>query len=519
LPSIHDLKLGALHPKQSIALRSRATEILFGGAAGPGKSHLMRIFSILFSYCIPGLQTYLFRRELGDLEKNHLEGPKGYKAMLAPWTATGVAKIVEGEIRFWNGARIWLCHCKNPDDVYGYQGAEIHLLLIDELTQWLEFMYRYLRGRVRAPGLVMPEFITTEDGSRIPVASAFPRILASANPGGVGHQWVKRTWIEGVLPFTIREMSDAEGGMVRQFIPAVLEDNPTMAADDPSYERRLRGLGSEALVRALRFGDWDIVAGAFFDKIRPNRHYLKPWTPPKHWTRFLSMDWGSAKPFSIGWWVVVDEDTELELRDGGTVLVERGAIVRYKEWYGVKRDENDLPIGNEGLKLLAEDVGRGIRQRLKAAGEVIDVQLSVADPSMWKEDGGPSIMERLIGAKPDKWDDNRDPDLVFQPADNTRIAGWQQVQARIGDDDNDPLLYVCANCTDWIRTVPVLQHDDKKAEDIDTDAEDHAGDDTRYACMSRPTSRVPKKKVTGPKPWSLEWVIQQDKERRARGGR
>ena len=105
------LNLGRLHPKQSLAILSAATEILFGGAAGPGKSHLMRIASIVFSSGIRGLQTYLFRRELGDLERYLLDGRMGEMALLAAWTATGWCRIVEGEIRLWNGSKMVLLHC------------------------------------------------------------------------------------------------------------------------------------------------------------------------------------------------------------------------------------------------------------------------------------------------------------------------------------------------------------------------------------------------------------------------
>jgi hypothetical protein len=157
------------------------------------------------------------------------------------------------------------------------------------------------------------------------------------------------------------------------------------------------------------------------------------------------------------------------------------------------------------LKLDVEEVAAGILERSK--GETIDWQQSVADPSMWKEDGGPSLIERMVSYRPDKWRPG-DPTINFAPADNTRITGWQQMRARLGGDE--PMLFICANCLDWLRTVPVLQHDARKPEDVDTDAEDHAGDDTRYACMARPMSRVAKKKDTGPAPWTLAWVIQQD---------
>jgi hypothetical protein len=142
-----------LHPRQGDALNSRATEILYGGAAGGGKSHLMRAAAITWCASIPGLQCYIFRRISDDLIKNHLEGPAGFRAMLAPWVDGKLVEIVEGEIRFWNGARIFLCHCKDAKDVYKYQGAEMHVLLIDELTHFQDDMYRFLRSRVRMVGL------------------------------------------------------------------------------------------------------------------------------------------------------------------------------------------------------------------------------------------------------------------------------------------------------------------------------------------------------------------------------
>src|SRR5262245_2367616 len=123
-----------LHPRQWDAFDSRATELLYGGAAGGGKSFLMRICAIAWCEQIAGLQVYLFRRTRGDLAKNHVEGPKGFRALLVPWLVTGFCEIVADEIRFLNGARLFLCHCKDEKDVYKYQGAEIHALLIDELT-------------------------------------------------------------------------------------------------------------------------------------------------------------------------------------------------------------------------------------------------------------------------------------------------------------------------------------------------------------------------------------------------
>ncbi len=146
-----------LHPKQAIALDTEATEVLYGGAAGGGKSHLMRVAAILWCASIPGLQVYLFRRIREDLIKNHMEGPKGFRSVLAPWVLNGFVRIVEDEIRFWNGSKIYLCHCKDEKDIYKYLGVEIHVLLIDELTHFNEAMYRFLRNRVRMVGVDVPK--------------------------------------------------------------------------------------------------------------------------------------------------------------------------------------------------------------------------------------------------------------------------------------------------------------------------------------------------------------------------
>ena len=254
----HDLRADALplhlHDKQWVAFETVATEVLFGGAAGGGKSYLMRVAAIVWCAAIAGLQVYLFRRVRDDLIKNHVEGPKGFRALLAAWSALGWCRVAGNEIRFWNGSRIYLCHCQDERDIYKYQGAEMHVLMIDELTHFTEVIYRFLRNRVRMVGITLPpEYV-----------GKFPRILCGGNPGNIGHLWVKNTFISGVEPLAIRLMPSSEGGMLRQYITARLEDNPSMAADDPGYEARLEGLGSKSLVAAMRWGDWDVVEGAFF---------------------------------------------------------------------------------------------------------------------------------------------------------------------------------------------------------------------------------------------------------------
>jgi len=462
-----------LHDKQALALETNATEVLFGGAAGGGKSHLMRVAALLWCAAIPGLQVYLFRRIREDLIKTHIEGPQGFRALLGPWTLTGFAKIVNDEIRFWNGSRIYLCHCKDPKDVYKYLSAEMHVLLIDELTQFTEEMYRFLRNRVCLVGLTVPA----------EMAGKFPRILASSNPGNVGHLFVKQTFVDGTDTYELRRMPSDEGGMLRQFIPAQLEDNPSMQQDDPGYENRLLGLGSEALVKAMRYGDWDIVEGAFFDCWNKARHVIRPFEVPAGWMRFRSMDWGSAKPFSVGWWAVASDQHEVTNTIGDKFMIPRGCMVRYREWYGALKP-------NVGLKLHAEVVADGIVSR-EAKGET---SYSVLDPAAFAEDGGKSIADRMGERK-----------VYFRPADNARVApvgamgGWDQMRARlVGDDDGRPMIVCFSTCPDSIRTIPAMQHDQARPEDMDSNLEDHAADEWRYACMSRSWIKTMKEKP--PKP-------------------
>ncbi len=437
----------------------------------------MRAAAIIWCSMVPGLQVYLFRRLFPDLVKNHMEGPKGFRVLLAPWVSSGHITIVEEEIRFWNGSRIFLCHCKDEKDRFKYQGAEIHVLLIDELTHFTEVIYRFLRTRVRAVGL------------KAPPQYKVPRILCGSNPGNVGHQWVKKAFVDSGA-YDLRPMEDEEGGMLRQYIPAKLDDNPSMSEDDPQYRARLRGAGSAALVKALEDGDWNVIEGAFFDGWRTEKHVIEPFTIPTHWARIRGFDWGFAKPFAVQWWAVASEPVELDSGEyqnprGGDAgprnfILPRGGLVLYRQWYG----STGLP--DVGLRMEAEDIGRGI---VKREGDE-KISLAVADTQIFAQDGqaygyrGPTIGERmnkvLAAAGHTPW----------LAADKSRRQGWDQMRGRLaGDADGNPMMVVFSTATDFIRTVPTLQHDPLDPEDLDTESEDHDADCCRYVAMSRPWAR------------------------------
>lgn len=441
-------------------------ELFYGGAAGGGKSdYLLGDFLQDVATYGEAWQGILFRRTYGELsalvERSHQLYPQ-----------TGARWNEQKHRWLWpNGAQLKFRYLEQDRHKSRYQGHAYTWIGWDELTQWAsDGAYRYLRARLRS-------------AHQVPTK----RIRSAANPGGVGHHWVKARFVTpargGFVPLV-----DPETGHDVMFVPAKLDQNQILLKNDPGYRGNLKGLGSDALVKAWLDGDWDVVEGAFFD-CWSARVIVRPFTLPKAWMRFRSADWGSASPFSVGWWAVVQDDAHTS--DGD--LLPRGALVRYREWYGTK---NPATFG-KGLKLTAEQVGDGI-----ARLEKNDPRLTygVLDPSTFREDGGPSIAERvnnrLIAAKLSP----------FREADNTRVSaqqskdrrgpmsGWDQMRARIigtqdltkKNDDGRPMVFCFDTCTASIRTIPMLQHDTARPEDLDTNSEDHAADDWRYGCSSRP---------------------------------
>jgi hypothetical protein len=438
-------------PQTDAITASWCPELFYGGAAGGGKS------DFLLGDYLQDVPTYeaawrgiLFRRTYPELEELIARSKEMYPQTGASWN---------DQKKTWtwgNGANLKMRYVERNDDVLRYQGHQYTWIGWDELTQWATlYCYRYLRSRLRSAHAVPTK-----------------RIRSAANPGGPGHLEVKRYFVDP-NPAGYEPIVDPDTGIERMFIPARLKDNTLLILNDPEYRARLMGLGSATLVRALLEGDWSVIEGAFFDCWSEARHVIRPFEVPKHWMRFRSMDWGSASPFSVGWWAVVSDEYVAENVGGDAVILPRGCLVRYREWYGAK--------DGAGLKLPAEAIGEGIVSREKED----KVDYGVLDPSAFRQDGGPSIAERMFVKK-----------AMFKPADNTRIAqkgamgGWDQLRSRlIGDNDGHPMLVVFSTCIDTIRTLPVLQHDPDRPEDLDTTAEDHAADEIRYACMSRPWTR------------------------------
>jgi hypothetical protein len=487
------VKLGLNKGPQCEGYDSLANEILYGGAAAGGKSHLLRVMGITWCYMVPGIQGYLFRREYNQLVLNHLQGPQSLLAMCNEWIQAKLVKWNWGrhELTFWNGSVLHLRHLQHESDVYGYLGPEIHFLLMDELTTFTAFQYRFLRSRLRAPGLhIPPECPWT-----------FPRALSGTNPGNIGHNWVKETWVSKAAPYKIWKAGKSEGGMMRQYIPAKLYDNPYVYLDDPDYEDKLHGLGDPALVKAMLAGDWDIVAGGMFDDVWDlELNTCDPFEIPTRWPITRSFDWGSSKPFSVGWWTESNGE-EVTLADGTKRTWPKGHRFRIAEWYGWNSRENGCfhtegtefdGDPNVGCKMLDDDIAKGILEREERWGWAGIVEGGAADSSIYDTDRGESIA-----------DEYESHGVYYERADKSpgsRKNGWalmrKMLKASHKKPQEDPGLTIFNTGVHFIRCIPVLPRDKVKTDDVDTNAEDHNGDEARYE-LSRVRGTATRVKITG----------------------
>lgn len=328
-------------------------------------------------------------------------------------------------IVFQNGSRILFRYCDNEKDAERFQGTEVDVLFIDEATQQSETKMKKLTACVRG-------------------VNDFPkRIYCSMNPGGEGHNWVKRLFID-------RKYEDNENPDDYVFIQSLVTDNKALMESNPDYIRQLEALPPK-LRKAWLEGDWQIFEGQFFEDFidkpehyqdRQWTHVIDPFEIPDGWKIYRSFDWGYNKPFSCGWWAV-DYD---------------GVVYRILELYGCGQTPN------EGVKWTPPQVFAEIH-RIETEHRWLRGKriTGIADPAIWDAETGESIAD--VAAK---------HQVYFQPGDNKRLPGWMQVHYRLAfDEAGYPMMYIFSNCKAFIRTIPLLQYDEHKPEDLDTDGEDH----------------------------------------------
>lgn len=441
-------------PKQVEFHKATADEVLYGGAAGGGKSYSIIWDAVTFALAHKNVNIAIFRKTYPELEKSIiLEALK----VIPPHWYTYNKKEHRMYIKATE-ATIDFNYCQYDSDVYNFQSAQYDRLYFDELTHFNRFVYIYLMSRCRS----------TKEG-------VVPQIKCASNPGNIGHEWVKRRFIEDAVPgeLTTRQDPDTEVTYTTQFIPAKLSDN-TYLAEDGNYERQLKRMPIEER-RMLLDGDWTILKGQYFSEWRYDIHVVKPYSLPNHWTKIRCLDWGWAKPSAV-LWIAFDE---------------KGNAYVYKELIVTETTDE---------KLVAK-----IHEMSK--GE--DIAYTMADPSLWSTtqyERGESIAYRMANMG-----------IPMIKGDNNRVAGWNLIHSYLAfDDKKPPKLHVFENCHYLIDTLPGLIRDENKPEDLDTRGEDHAADALRYGLMTKPL--LSRKPVDNLPHNSVLWHIEQMKKNKGHEG-
>lgn len=458
------LTLDAPNERQKLFLKDRHKYIAFGGARGGGKSWAVRVKSILLALKYPGIKIMIVRKTYPELRANHIEP---MRAMIGHLTRFNE---VNKECRFQNGSKILFRAAQHDADLDKYQGTEVDVLFIDEATQFSSDVYKKLTACVRG-------------------VNNFPkRVYITCNPGGIGHEWVKRQFID-------RDFMENERPEDYNFIQSLVTDNKILMETNPDYVAQLEAL-PEKLRRAWLDGDWNIFEGQFFEEFMkvPDRklcedagitaeqalaqrrftHVIEPFEIPKTWEIYRSFDFGYARPFSCDWWAVD--------YDGRAYLI--------AQLYGCTRTPNE-GVKWHPDKIFAE-IARIERDHRWLKGKNIT---GVADPSIWDRSRGDSINDFA-----------EKHGIYFTPGDNARLPGWMQCHYRLAfDESGRPMVYFFNTCTAAIRTLPELIYSETVPEDLDTSMEDHFADSFRYFCMSRPIAptRAPVQTVYGDDPLDL----------------
>ena len=427
---------------QTDFLAAGEREVLYGGSAGGGKSYAMLADPLRYMGH-PNFSGLLLRHTTEELRelifKSQELYPKIWKGI--KWSERKMQWVAP------SGARLWLSYLDRDDDALRYQGLAFSWIGFDELTQWATpFAWNYMRSRLRSTSTDLPVYMR-----------------ATTNPGGRGHAWVKKMFIDPAAPNKSFEATDIETGETlrypkghtkagkalfkRKFIPARLKDNPYLA-EQGDYEAMLLSL-PEQQRRQLLEGDWDIKEGAAFTEFNRDIHVVDPFRIPNNWVKFRACDYGYGSKSAVVWIAVSPSEQ----------------LIVYRELYV--------------SKVLASDLADRVMEEEAEDGTI---RYGVLDSSLWHKRGdtGPSLAEQMI-KRGCRW----------RPSDRSkgsRIAGKNEIHRRLQVDEftDEPRLVFFNNCTNIISQLPSIPLDKRNPEDIDTLSEDHLYDALRYGIMSRP---------------------------------
>ena len=459
----------ALPGSQSLFLSSPVREVCFAGTRGPGKTDAMLMS--FAQYCGRGYGDYMrgiiFRRNYKHLDDIISKSKRWFnKSAQQPRFLAGSSSLKW----VWpTGEELLLRAFENEEDYWSYHGHEYPFIGWEELTSWPNInCYESMKSCNRS---------SFQGTARLP---HLPRLIrSSTNPYGVGHSWVKSYFIDPA-PYG-KIITDKEGNQ-RCALFGSVKENPFLGEE---YIKTLESITDANKRKAWLEGSWDITSGGMFDDLWDStKHVIEPFEIPFSWRVTRSFDWGSSKPFSVGWWAVSD-GTEATLKDGRKIAFPRKTLFRIGEWYG----SDGRP--NEGLRMPAKVVAQGINIRETQMRIQNRVQPGPADSAIYAVTDEASIGQ------------NMEAEGVFwTPADKrpgSRKNGWELMRDRldaVAKAEDKPGMYVFNTCRDFIRTVPSIARDTRDPDDVNTDAEDHIADDCRYMVLSADHT-VHKVKISG----------------------
>lgn len=469
---------------QELYLRAPTSEIevCYEGTRGPGKTD-----ALIMDFCMEVGKGWgaewkgiIFRQTHPMLEDAIGKSKKWIKRIWPGATFNSVSSM-------WTwptGETLRFAHFSSPSNYDDYHGHAYPFIGWEELTTWPDDKcYRVMFSCNRSPVEAIPR-----------------RVRSTTNPYGVGHNWVKARFQLPVQPGkilgTLITDSKGEHGMIeppRRAIHGNINENKILMVGDPDYKGRIAtGARNSAELSAWIDGSWDIVAGGMFDDVWSeckDTVIVEPFDVPAGWKIYRAYDHGSSKPFSVGWYAVSNGD-DLLMKNGAVRATVPGDIFRIREWYGCRSN-----VPNEGLRMLVADIARGIIEReiqwgwrSPRGGGLFRVSRGPADTSIFDEINGISVshdFERsvMIGTA-------RHSGVFWELADKgpgSRQQGWEQMRKRLkatkrvpGAAREIPGLFISTDCPSWLATVPVLPRDERNMDDVDTDSEDHIGDENRY---------------------------------------
>lgn len=427
--------LGTLNPKQERFYNSTAKYVAYGGARGGGKTHAVRVKAISGALFYPGIRILIIRRTYSELQHNHIEPI----LKMIPQPQVGVYNIQLHQIYFTNGSTIIFGHFNSYNSAFQeYQGQEYDWIFIDEATQFTEQEFRLLGGCLRG-------------------VNEFPkRMYLTCNPGGVGHRWVKRLFVDRDFKTDCENPEENEDPSDYEFIQATVDDNTALMKSEGGrdYLKQLSQL-PENIRAAHRYGDWEGLSGNYFPEFSEGKHTCDAFHIPRWWRRYRALDYGLD--MLACYWFAVDETG--------------------RAWCYRELKQKDLVV-SDAARMILENTG---------LNEHIDI--TFAPPDLWSrtKDSGKSMAELFMTNG-----------VPLVKASNNRVQGWLQMKEFLKDSpDGKPGIMFFRNCKGIIEDIQAIQADEKNPNDCAKEPHDvtHSNDAIRYFCVSRSLPGEPEKAV------------------------